>query len=112
MELSERIAKFDKFLTNFEKASGATGICEAVRSAAKICFEGLTPNAPWADPGLIDPKYKNNVVASSSDIHRKMFQDIPLAKYKARMAAKQAAAPAATESAEESGDANVETAEK
>ena len=90
MELNERIEKFNTFLTNFEKASGATGLCEAVRSAAQVCFEGLDTSAPWMDPGLIDPKYKNNVVASSNDIHRRMFHDIPLEKFKKRMAAKKA----------------------
>lgn len=90
MELKERIEKFDKFLDKFEKASGATGLCEAVRSAAKVCFEGLDTNPPWADPGLIDPKYKNNLVASSNEIHRKVFHDIPLARYKARLKAKKA----------------------
>lgn len=90
MELKERIEKFDKFLDNFEQVSGATGLCEAVRSAAKVCFEGLDTNPSWADPGLIDPKYKNNVVASSNEIHRKLFHDIPLAKYKARLKAKKA----------------------
>ena len=97
MELKERIEKFDKFLTNLETNSGATGLCEAVRSAAKVCFEGLDTTPAWADPSKLDPKYRNNVIASSRDIHRKMFHDIPLAKYKARMAAKKAADPAATE---------------
>jgi len=90
MELKERIEKFNAFLTNFEKASGATGLCEAVRSAAKVCFEGIDTSAPWMDPGLIDPKYKGNAVASARDIHRKVFRDIPLAKYKARIAARKA----------------------
>lgn len=100
MELKERIEKFDNFLTNFEKASGATGLCEAVRSAAKVCFEGLDTLPSWADPATLDPKYKDNVFASSRDIHRKMYRDIPLAKYKARMAAKKAAKEVAPESAE------------
>ena len=90
MDLKERIEKFNAFLTNFEKASGATGLCEAVRTAAQVCFEGLDNRPAWADPGLIDPKYKNNVVAGYGDIHRKLFHDIPLAKYKQRMAAKKA----------------------
>jgi len=91
MELKERLEKFDQFLTKFEKTSGATGLCEAVRSAAKVCFEGLGTIPSWADPGLIDPKYKDNVVASSRDIHRKVTHDIPLARYKARMMAKKKA---------------------
>ena len=49
MDLNERIKKFNTFLTNFEKASGATGLCEAVRSAAKVCFEGVKEDAPWMD---------------------------------------------------------------
>jgi len=97
MDLKERIDKFDKFLSNFEKESGATGLCEAVRSAAKVCFEGLDTNPAWADPGFLDPKYRNNMIASSRDIHRKMFHDIPLAKYKARRAAQKAASISPTD---------------
>lgn len=100
MELKERIDKFNNFLTNFEKASGATGLCEAVRSAAKICFEGLDTRPAWADPALVDPKYKDNVVAGYGDIRRKISKDIPLSRYRARMMAKKAAEtkdPAATE---------------
>lgn len=90
MELKDRMVKFDDFLTKFAKASGASELCESVREAAKVCFEGLDTNPPWADPGLIDPKYKNNLVASSNEIHRKVFHDIPLARYKARLKAKKA----------------------
>ena len=88
MELNERITKFDKFLTNFEAASGAKGLCEAVRSAMKVCFEGIDTSAPWMDPGTIDPKYRGNVVASFGDVRRKITRDIPLARYRARMMAK------------------------
>jgi hypothetical protein len=90
MELKERIAKFDKFLTDYANASGATGLCEAVRSAMKVCFEGLDTSAPWMDPASIDPKYKNNVVAGYGELRRRMAKDIPLAKYRARVKARKA----------------------
>jgi hypothetical protein len=91
MELKERIEKFNTFLTNFEEASGATGLCEAVRSAVKVCFEGLGDYPAWADTSLLDPKYKDNVVAGAGTIHRTVFHDNPLAKFKARKMAKKAA---------------------
>lgn len=91
MDLKERIEKFNTFLTNFEKASGATGLCEAVRSAAKVCFEGVKEDAPWMDPKYLDPQYRNNAKASYKDIHRKMFHDIPNEKLKQRMAAEKGA---------------------
>jgi hypothetical protein len=91
MDLNERIEKFNTFLTNFEKASGATGLCEAVRSAAKVCFEGVKEDAPWMDSKYLDPQYRNNVKASYKDLHRKMFHDIPTEKLKQRMAAEKGA---------------------
>ena len=90
MDIKERMDKFDAFLTKFAKASGASELCESVREAAKVCFEGIGDQPAWADPSLIDPKYKNNTVASFGDIHRKVFHDIPLAKLKERMRQKAA----------------------
>jgi hypothetical protein len=97
MDINERIAKFDRFLTSYAEASGATELCEAVRSAMKVCFETAEVfkdgKAPWMDPGLIDSKYKGNVVAPSQEIHRNMINQLKskaLAKYRAKKAAEKA----------------------
>lgn len=106
MDIKERMNKFDDFLTKFAKASGASELCESVREAAKVCFEGIGDQPAWADPSLIDPKYKNNAVASFGDIHRMKFHDIPLEKFKKRMAAKKALAasdPVGTDAPVEEG---------
>lgn len=106
MDIKERMNKFDDFLTKFAKASGASELCESVREAAKVCFEGIGGQPAWADPSLIDPKYKNNAVASFGDIHRKVFHDIPLEKFKKRMAAKNASEAGTDAPVEEGAPAN------
>ena len=92
MNLKDRMNKFDDFLTKFAKASGAPKLCEAVREAAKTCFEGLENQPTWKNQSTLGDPYKNNTIASYRDIHRMKFHDLPLEKYKKRMAAKKASA--------------------
>lgn len=107
MELKDRLNKFDDFLTKFAKASGASELCESVREAAKVCFEGLDNQPNWMKQSTLDDPYKNNVIASYRDIHRMKFHDIPLEKLKKkRMAAKQASAENTDAPAEDGATAN------
>lgn len=100
MDIKERIEKFNTFLTNFEEASGATGLCEAVRDAAKVCFEGVEKDAPWMKECKLDPQYQNNCKASYKDIHRKLFHDIP----KQKLAAKKATEKAEKDAGDDKGE--------
>ena len=90
MELKDRMNKFDAFLTKFAKVSGASELCESVREAAKVCFEGLDNQPNWMKQTNLDPQYKDNVIADYNTIHRMRFHDIPLAKFKERMRQKAA----------------------
>lgn len=92
MNLKDRMNKFDAFLTKFAKASGASELCESVREAAKVCFEGLENQPNWMKQSNLDPQYKGKVIADYNTIHRMKFHDIPLEKFKKRMAAKKASA--------------------
>lgn len=92
MNLKDRMNKFDAFLTKFAKASGASELCESVREAAKVCFEGLENQTNWMTQSNLDPQYKGKVIADYNTIHRMKFHDIPLEKFKKRMAAKKASA--------------------
>ena len=92
MNLKDRMNKFDAFLTKFAKASGASELCESVREAAKVCFEGLENQPNWMKQFNLDPQYKGKVIADYNTIHRMKFHDIPLEKFKKRMAAKKASA--------------------
>ena len=92
MDLKDRLNKFDAFLTKFAKASGASELCESVREAAKVCFEGLENQPNWMKQSNLDPQYKGKVIADYNTIHRMKFHDIPLEKFKKRMAAKKARA--------------------
>ena len=92
MNLKDRMNKFDAFLTKFAKASGASELCESVRKAAKVCFEGLENQPNWMKQSNLDPQYKGKVIADYNTIHRMKFHDIPLEKFKKRMAAKKALA--------------------
>lgn len=106
MELKDRMNKFDDFLTKFAKVSGASELCESVRKAAKVCFEGLDNQPNWMKQANLDPQYKDNVIASYRDIHRMKVHDIPLEKFKKRMAAKKALAasdPVGTDAPVEEG---------
>ena len=90
MNLKDRMNKFDDFLTRFAKVSGAPKLCEAVREAAKTCFEGLENQPAWKTQSTLGDPYKNNTIASYRDIHRMKFHDLPLAKFKERMRQKAA----------------------
>lgn len=106
MNLKDRMNKFDAFLTKFAKASGASELCESVRKAAKVCFEGLENQPNWMKQSNLDPQYKDNVIADYNTIHRMKFHDIPLEKFKKRMAAKKASAasgPVGTDAPVEEG---------
>lgn len=106
MNLKDRMNKFDAFLTKFAKASGASELCESVREAAKVCFEGLENQPNWMKQSNLDPQYKGNVIADYNTIHRMKFHDIPLEKFKKRMAAKKASAACTDAPAEEGASAN------
>lgn len=106
MELKDRMNKFDAFLTKFAKVSGATELCESVREAAKVCFEGLDNQPNWMKQTNLDPQYKDNVIADYNTIHRMKFHDIPLEKFKKRMAAKKASAVGTDAPVEEGAPAN------
>jgi hypothetical protein len=84
--------KFDDFLTKFAKASGASELCESVREAAKVCFEGLENKPIWMKQSTLNDTHKNNEIPTYRDIHRMMFHDIPREKAKKIMAAKKALA--------------------
>ena len=106
MNLKDRMNKFDAFLTKFAKASGASELCESVREAAKVCFEGLENQPNWMKQSNLDPQYKGKVIADYNTIHRMKFHDIPLEKFKKRMAAKKASAasdPVGTDAPVEEG---------
>ena len=106
MNLKDRMNKFDAFLTKFAKASGASELCESVREAAKVCFEGLENQPNWMKQSNLDPQYKGKVIADYNTIHRMKFHDIPLEKFKKRMAAKKARAasdPVGTDAPVEEG---------
>ena len=106
MDLKDRMNKFDAFLTKFAKASGASELCESVREAAKVCFEGLENQPNWMKQSNLDPQYKGSVIADYNTIHRMKFHDIPLEKFKKRMAAKKASAasgPVGTDAPVEEG---------
>lgn len=106
MELKDRMNKFDDFLTKFAKVSGASELCESVREAAKVCFEGLVNQPNWMKQANLDPRYKDNAIADYNTIHRMKFHDIPLEKFKKRMAAKKAPAESADAPAEDGTTAN------
>ena len=106
MNLKDRMNKFDAFLTKFAKASGASELCESVREAAKVCFEGLENQPNWMKQSNLDPQYKGKVIADYNTIHRMKFHDIPLEKFKKRMAAKKASAAGTDVPVDEGASAN------
>lgn len=84
MILKDRINKFDAFLTKVGKVSGALGLCESIRTAAKVCFEGIDEQLDaMRDTDPDSPSYGKKV-ADYNTIHRMRFHDIPLAKFHAK----------------------------
>lgn len=108
MTLHESIEKFNLFLDNMIAKTGAKELCEAVRTAAKSCFEadmvGLGVPGAGGESTQVTTGIPGASGESYSQWHRRRFHDEPLAKFKARLAAKNKAAtpvadadPAATE---------------
>lgn len=85
MSFKEQMEKFNSFLTDFGEKCGAKDLCESVREAAKVCFEGDFETV-YDDVKQCLP-YK--------DIHHKMFKGRALDILKAKRAARQAAEKAA-----------------
>lgn len=92
MNIKDRMNKFDDFLTKFAQATGDSKLCESVREAAKVCFEGLENKSKWMEwmKQDTDDPYKKNGMLTYRDIHRIMFHKIPRERVKKLIAAKKA----------------------